>query len=231
MSAKWLLHHRACTSRVEDFGPGTYFHRVIFEGGRGDNMRDGSALSDAESEEPLTTAQNSDGSSNINSDNSDASTLGVDNETLMSKSSGNVDEPQTSSGGYQLVGPSKIRRVLFCSGKIFYHLFHARSAAGIRDVTIVRVEQVAPFPYDLIGQAVQRFPNADLVWVQEEPKNMGAWSYVKPRFDTALREAGLHTRQPIRYVGRSPSSSPATGGYTVHVEQQKKVVERALSLE
>jgi 2-oxoglutarate dehydrogenase E1 component len=75
---------------------------------------------------------------------------------------------------------------------------------------------------------IYRFPNAELVWVQEEPKNMGAWAYVKPRFDTILREGGI-VRDPIRYIGRKPSASAATGGYKNHVQEQKEFIDRALT--
>jgi 2-oxoglutarate dehydrogenase E1 component len=81
--------------------------------------------------------------------------------------------------------------------------------------------------YDLVGPVVRKHANAELVWVQEEPKNMGAWAYVKPRFDTTLREEGVV--KSIRYVGRPPSSSPATGGYKQHFKEQKDLVSEALS--
>lgn len=100
---------------------------------------------------------------------------------------------------FALLPPKKIRKVIFCSGKIFYHLYHARKVAGIQDTTFVRLEQVAPFPYDLIMKAIHEFPNAELVWVQEEPRNMGAWSYIKPRFESTLR-AKKFPQQTIRYV-------------------------------
>ena len=83
--------------------------------------------------------------------------------------------------------------------QMFYHLYHARAAAGIKTTTFVRLEQIAPFPYDIVARAIHRYPNAELVWVQEEPRNMGAWAYVKPRFDTTLREK-LLDHAPIRYV-------------------------------
>eukprot|EP01041_Mallomonas_annulata_P001310 gene1310-2527_t len=131
-------------------------------------------------------------------------------------------------------------------GKIFYHLAHARSAANIKFITLIRVEQLAPFPYDLIEPALQKYPNAELVWVQEEPKNMGAWSYVKPRFDTAMRDlraqhSGLQTHidnpsqvvsdnREFTYIGRKPSASAATGSYKVHVAEMKEIIDKALML-
>ena len=128
-----------------------------------------------------------------------------------------------------LVADADMRRIIFCSGKIFYHLFHARESTGINDITIIRLEQVAPFPFDLVGPALARFENAEVVWVQEEPKNMGAWSYVKPRLVTSMRENGLQIR-PVTFRGRKPSASPASGGYRVHIAEQKELVDSALTI-
>lgn len=172
ISGKWLLHHKACVSPMSDLLEGTFFQRVIAEGGRGDNMKSSIALKD----------------------------------------------------------DKNIRRVIFCSGKLFYHLFRSREVAGIDDITIIRIEQIAPFPYDIIGPILQRFQHAELVYCQEEPKNQGAWSYVRPRLITCLRENGLPV-VPIKYCGRKPSSSPASGGYTVHSAEQKEFVELALKIE
>lgn len=172
-SGKWLLHHKACVSRVDDLTVGTFFQRIIIEGSRGDNMR------------------------------------------------------RKKMNSVQLVSDFQIRRVIICSGKVFYHLFHARDAAGIRDIIFIRLEQIAPFPHDLIGPALKRFPSAELVWCQEEPKNMGAWSYVKPRLMTTLKENGIS--KYVQYVGRKSCSSPAIGGYTLHAAEQKDFIDRALS--
>jgi 2-oxoglutarate dehydrogenase E1 component len=127
---------------------------------------------------------------------------------------------------YELLPPSQIRRVIFCCGKIFYHLYHARQGQSIKDIYIIRVEQLAPFPYDLISSSIKRFPNADLIWCQEEPKNQGAWTYVKPRFDTAMRESGI---REITYIGRKPSSAAAVGNYHIHDLEQKNIIREALS--
>lgn len=120
-----------------------------------------------------------------------------------------------------------MRKAVFCSGAVFYHLYHARAAAKIKDVTFIRLEQIAPFPYDLVGPAMNMYPTAELIWAQEEPKNMGAWSYVKQRFDTASREEGI-TNRSIRYIGRRPSASPATGGYKQHAREQKEFIDEVL---
>ena len=89
---------------------------------------------------------------------------------------------------HHLVPHEQIRKVVLCSGQIFYELFHARTVRHIHDITLVRLEQIAPFPFDRIAAVVRRYPNAEWCWVQPEPKNMGAWSYVQPRFMTAVRK-------------------------------------------
>jgi 2-oxoglutarate dehydrogenase E1 component len=123
----------------------------------------------------------------------------------------------------------------------------------IDNISIIRIEQIAPFPYDLIGPAIRKYPAAELVWMQEEPKNqgntaaataiqelqltdcgfvclfVGAWAYIKPRFDTVLREYGIG-RKSIRYIGRKPSASAATGSYKVHTQEQKEIIDLALKL-
>ena len=190
MSAKWLLHHKACASRLDDLAEGSFFHRVIVENGKGDN----------------TTVRRTTGGSGNKSQSSHTHT--------------------NTAAENSLVEPEKIRKVIFCCGSVFYHLFHARAASKINDITFVRIEQIAPFPFDLVGPIIQKYPNADLVWVQEEPKNMGAWSYAKPRFDTTCREEKI--QKSIRYVGRHPCASPATGGFKQHFTEQKSLIAEAL---
>lgn len=76
-------------------------------------------------------------------------------------------------------------------------MYHRRAAHKIQDIAFVRLEQIGPFPFAMVAAAIQRFPNAELVWCQEEPRNMGAWTYIKPRFDTVLKERDI-LRGPIR---------------------------------
>merc|ERR1712232_1442782 len=100
------------------------------------------------------------------------------------------------------MGSVKCERVIFCSGKVFYELYHARAARRLQGrVELARLEQIAPFPSMEVVVCATRHPGVDLVWVQEEPKNMGAWSYVSPRFATALRQLGGRSANPLRYVG------------------------------
>jgi 2-oxoglutarate dehydrogenase E1 component len=120
----------------------------------------------------------------------------------------------------QVQDPSRIRRVVLCSGKIYYDLIERRQKEDA-PVTVVRLEQLYPFPSDAVSKAIRRFPKArEVVWVQEESHNMGAWSFVEPR----LRDLGF---QPT-YIGRDGSASPATGSSNIHKREQKELVETAL---
>lgn len=189
MTAKWMLHHKHCTSDLSDMTTGTYFQRVIAEGGRGDNT-----------------------------------------SSFRRKS--------------ELVPDNEIRRVVFCSGKIFYHLYHGRQSgyngSAIKDVTIVRLEQIAPFPYDQISPLLLRYKNADIVWCQEEPKNMGAYNYVKARLETSMdaleknatRDPIMmgYKKKPIIYVGRAAAGAPATGGIKQHQIDQRNIINGAFEM-
>ncbi|KAL3139978.1 hypothetical protein ABBQ38_004265 [Trebouxia sp. C0009 RCD-2024] len=114
-----------------------------------------------------------------------------------------------------LLPADQTRRVILCSGQIYYALSRGRRSRQIRDIILVRLEQIAPFPHDLVTQVVMQYAGAQVIWCQEEPKNMGAWRYVKPRMDTAMRElmeSQQGTAQPlrIRYVGRPAAASPGS---------------------
>jgi 2-oxoglutarate dehydrogenase E1 component len=120
------------------------------------------------------------------------------------------------------VDAARVRRVVFCTGKVHYDLRHQRDESHADDVAIVRVEQLAPFPEEQIKQTLARYRRAsEWVWVQEESQNMGAWSFVEPR----MRALG----QPVEYIGRDASASPATGSSAVHQREQRELVEAAMS--
>ena len=123
---------------------------------------------------------------------------------------------------------TKKRRVVLCSGKIFYALSHARASRKMDDVALVRLEQLHPFPHDALAERLARFPNAEVVWAQEEPKNMGFWTFAKPRVDTALRALAHGDKRTIRYVGRPAAASPATGSPFIHARETRAVVDEAL---
>lgn len=127
----------------------------------------------------------------------------------------------------QLVSEKDIRKVIFCSGKVYYDLIATREKKEIKDIAICRVEQLAPFPFDRVASEIGKYPNAQVVWCQEESKNMGAWFYVKPRMETAIRELEKSARS-VKYIGRPPSAAPATGLPKVHEEEQNKLIAEAM---
>ena len=121
--------------------------------------------------------------------------------------------------------PAKVRRVLICSGQIYYDLLSAREQRKVDDVAIVRLEQIYPFPAAEMKEAVYRFPaTAEVVWVQEEPRNMGPWEFVQD-----VIGAVLEGKRPLRYLGRVESASPAAGSMKRHTEEQTDIIEAAFN--
>lgn len=124
--------------------------------------------------------------------------------------------------------PDKVRRVVYCTGKIFYELLEEREKRNITDIAIIRVEQLAPFPWDKVAEEAAHYKNAELLWCQEEPKNMGAWSFVQPRIATATRTINNREQRP-KYAGRPPAAATATGlGGRAHTAEQNLVINAAL---
>ena len=162
MTPKSLLRYKRCVSDLDEFGPGTNFHRVLHEN--------------------VMPAPDAD-----------------------------------------------IRRVIVCTGKVFYDLEGERDRRGIKDVTILRLEQIAPFPAGPLEEALGRFPRAEVVFAQEEPENMGAWTYVASRIEAVLCRLSASCARP-RYVGRPEAASPATGTFRKHVQQQAALINRALTI-
>jgi len=123
----------------------------------------------------------------------------------------------------------RVRKVLFCSGKIYYELAKERSQQGLEDkLAICRVEQFSPFPFDLVKNELKKYPGAEVAWVQEEHKNMGGWSYVQPRFQTAIRKEG--SNRTIGYVGRHASASTATGSKYSHIQESSRIMKEAFTI-
>ena len=121
-----------------------------------------------------------------------------------------------------------VKRLVLCSGKVFYDLADARDAAGDKNTTIVRIEQIYPFPAEALVKRVARMANLEtVVWAQEEPKNNGSWFFVEPLIEDVLKEAGAKPARAI-YAGRAASAATATGLMRKHVEQQKALVAAAL---
>lgn len=121
-----------------------------------------------------------------------------------------------------------VKRVVFCQGKVYYDLMAERTKGKLQHVAIARVEQISPFPFDLVHRQADNFPNAEIVWVQEEPRNMGAWQYVDPRLETALSKTKHHHGSRARYIGRPASAATATGDKKQHAAEQKALIDEAL---
>jgi 2-oxoglutarate dehydrogenase E1 component len=169
MTPKSLLRHRRVVSDLSDMGPGTTFHRVLW------------------------------------------------------------DDAQSHPGGkIRLVPDGEIRRVVLCSGKVYYDLYEAREAAGMSDIYLMRIEQLYPFPAKALVTELSRFPKAEVVWAQEEPRNMGPWSYVERSLEWVLQHTPIAITR-ARYVGRAPAAATATGQASKHNQEQKALVEQALA--
>ncbi|MHA7872509.1 MAG: 2-oxoglutarate dehydrogenase E1 component, partial [Hyphococcus sp.] len=170
MTPKSLLRHKRCVSTLEEMGPGSSFHRVLWDDAE---YRPGSTV--------------------------------------------------------KLVADAKIKRVVMCSGKVYYDLLEERERRGVDNVYLLRLEQFYPFPaQSLIGE-LQRFKNADMVWCQEEPKNMGAWFLMDPNIEWTLEQIGAKHKR-ARYVGRPAAASPATGLASRHKEELDAFLDEALTV-
>jgi 2-oxoglutarate dehydrogenase E1 component len=138
-----------------------------------------------------------------------------------------------ASGGFQpviddaeITDGAAVRRVVFCSGKVYYDLLDARKQSGDLTVAIVRLEQFYPFPQRALQEVLAKYASAtQFVWAQEEPHNMGGWTFVRERLESLLSGGA-----ELRYVGRAASASPATGSYSIHQKEQAQLVAEALSI-
>ena len=170
MSPKSLLRHKLCVSTFKEMGPGSEFHRLLWD--------------DAEY------------------------------------------HPEVSQ--IKLLDDKNIKRVIICSGKVYYDLFEAREELGRNDIYLLRVEQLYPYPNDGVQGELKRFKNAEIVWCQEEPKNMGAWMYINPRLEESL--IAIKAKQTrARYVGRPAAASTATGIAAKHKREQQAIIDDAFA--
>jgi 2-oxoglutarate dehydrogenase E1 component len=120
------------------------------------------------------------------------------------------------------IEPAQVRRVVLCSGKVYFDLLRERTAREVHDVALVRMEQLFPFPEEQLVRVLSRFRKVrDWVWAQEESQNNGSWFFIEPR----LRLMGY---ERLHYVGRDASASPATGSHQVHVREQAELVSAAI---
>ena len=138
-----------------------------------------------------------------------------------------IPEPHTEN----LVEPEQITKHILCSGQVYYNLLKAREQHGLNNVAISRVEQLNPFPYQQVKEHADKYPNAEIVWCQEEPLNMGPWAHVQPRITTALSETTHHAGKSPKYAGREPSASVATGNKKKHYQEEQSFLNAALLTE
>ena len=134
--------------------------------------------------------------------------------------------PETAT---DLVAGDKVKRVVVCTGKVYYDLLQERTARNVKDVALVRVEQMYPFPAASLAKEFAKYPNADVVWCQEEPENQGAWHFMDRRIEGCLGSIGHKTKRPV-YAGRVASAAPATGLLKRHNQEQAKLIDDALTV-
>ena len=171
MTPKSLLRHKKAVSSLNEFGPQSTFHRLLWD---------------------------------------DAEAPGVPKTTI------------------KLAPDEQIRRVVLCSGKVYYDLLEDREKRGINDVYLLRLEQLYPFPAKALLDELSRFKGAEVFWCQEEPKNMGAWAFVQPYIDWVLEQMGRAGERP-HYVGRPASASTATGLMRTHLQQLQSFLDEAFA--
>jgi len=169
MTPKSLLRHRRAVSRLDELGPDTSFHRLLWDDAQ------------SQAEEKI-----------------------------------------------KLVPDANIRRVVLCSGKVYFDLYEEREKRGINDVYLLRVEQLYPFPTKALMAELSRFKQAEIVWCQEEPRNMGGWVFVDIFLEWVLNQIGAKHRR-ARYAGRPASASTAVGQMSQHLAQLKHFLEEALA--
>jgi len=168
MTPKSLLRLKRATSRLDEFGPGSSFHRLLWD-----------------------------------------------------------DAQYLKGEKIKLVADDKIRRVVLCSGKVYYDLYEEREKRGVDDIYLLRVEQLYPFPTKALVHELSRFKQAEIVWCQEEPRNMGAWFFVDTFIRWVLEQIGARHRQ-LRYAGRPASASTAVGQMSKHLAQLRQLLDEAL---
>jgi 2-oxoglutarate dehydrogenase E1 component len=171
MTPKSLLRHKRCVSTVEEMGPESTFHRILWD-----------------------------------------------------------DAEYVPGSTVKLVKDEKIRRVVLCTGKVYYDLLEEREKRGIDDIYLLRVEQLYPFPTKALVTELMRFKDAEIVWCQEEPMNMGAWTFVQPYVEWVLNRIEARHRRPV-YAGRAAAASPATGLMSRHLKELQGFLDTALGQE
>ena len=127
------------------------------------------------------------------------------------------------------VKDESVRRVILCSGKVYYDIEDTRNSEKQFNVKIIRIEQLYPFPKKNLTEILKLTPDADVVWCQEEPKNMGSWTFIRDYIEEAMKQSDLKADRPI-FCGRDAAASPATGSAVRHAREQKQLVRKSLLL-
>ncbi|KAL5107696.1 2-oxoglutarate dehydrogenase-like mitochondrial [Taenia crassiceps] len=132
--------------------------------------------------------------------------------------------------GPAVEAPENVKKLIFCSGKVYYEIKkHVDSADRAKEIAVARIEQLTPLPYDLIKEELERYPNAVVQWVQEEHRNQGAWTYVRPRIEHLIqREMPNRVHTKLLYVGRPASAAPATGRKAIHLMESSHILKAVL---
>jgi 2-oxoglutarate dehydrogenase E1 component len=138
------------------------------------------------------------------------------------------DAQMLADENIKLVSDDKIRRIVLCSGKVYYDLYEEREKRGVDDIYLMRIEQLYPVPLKALVLELGRFKNAELVWCQEEPRNMGSWHFIEPYLEWVLNQVNAPNKRP-RYAGRAASAATATGLMSKHLAQLKALLDDALS--
>ena len=131
-----------------------------------------------------------------------------------------IDDPSKD-----LVSQESIRKVLLCSGQVYFDLVEERDKRGFKDIAVCRVEQIAPFPFDRIQKIAGKYSKASFHWVQEEPLNLGPWNYVSPRLETCLNPLGY---DQVQVISRAPHAAAATGYVSVHQAELARLLNKAM---
>jgi 2-oxoglutarate dehydrogenase E1 component len=139
------------------------------------------------------------------------------------------DDAQTEPNEtIKLVGDQNIRRVVLCTGKVYYDLYDEREKRGLDDVYLMRIEQLYPVPLKALVMELGRFKGAEVVWCQEEPRNMGSWHFIEPYLEWVLNQINAPNKRP-RYAGRAAAAATATGLMSKHLAQLKALLDDALN--
>lgn len=142
---------------------------------------------------------------------------------------GSIFQRAIPEAGIAAENPKAVKKLIFCSGKIYYELVKEREKKEMDDkIAICRVEQISPFPFDLVKEEMQKYPRASVLWTQEEHKNMGAWSYVAPRIRTIFKKLDINA--DVEYCGRFPSKAAAAGNKQLHMMELSEFLNKATSL-